>query len=106
MKTKQPIQPIYLDELKTARFKPNVVVRRLLDESTSRGYSLNELRGEVDRDETLLDDYQHLMQLIGYSVDGYADLSTHSEEVLAAADARVAFLLEQERLAVILDAQL
>jgi hypothetical protein len=75
----QPMQPIERDEEGTARFKQNAIVRFLLDEYKP---GLNAIASmPFSRD-----DYQHLMQLIGYSVSGYGDLSCAWPEIVNTAD--------------------
>jgi len=71
---KHPNQPIELAKDGYIRFKKNKIVRKMLDFCTEKGYSLNEIR--VD----FYDDYVQLMQLIGYSVPNYGDLSCVSKK--------------------------
>jgi len=79
-----PLQPIALDEHGVARFKPNKIVRALLDWSTTRGIGMNEL--------ILLgfptEDWEQLAQLLGYSVSGAGDLSYFSDEAYQEAEER------------------
>ena len=63
------------------RFKENAIVRRLLDESTKRGYSLNEIARDGICLETFSQaDWEQFYQLIGYSLGGYHELSQVSDE--------------------------
>ncbi len=77
------MRPIVLDSEGSLRFKRNVLVRRLLDESTKRGYGLNELLADDPQE-----DIDELYQLIGYSVGGYCDLA--ASDVVSNASADVA----------------
>ncbi len=78
-----PTQPVILDEDNRFRFKANPIVRKLLEVAKDNGYGLNEIaRGDWERE-----DYLQLMQLIGYSLNGYAELSCVTSEDMAVADA-------------------
>jgi hypothetical protein len=68
--TKHPIQPLSLDEHNVVRFKKNAIVDFLLEYSSARGCSLNELAAMPFSKE----DRQQLAQLIGYSLSGYGEL--------------------------------
>lgn len=88
MTTPHPMQPIVLDGRGTARFKANAIVEHLL------------LNGKIDLNGLALMDFpdedrMQLAQLIGYSVDGFADLSYADPHVVAQADAAVAKLLSE-----------
>ena len=74
-----PIQPIYRDEHGTKRFKPNAIVRYLLDEG---GIDMNRLAVQDFTD----DDRQQFAQLIGYSLGGYSELGYTSNAVFEAAN--------------------
>lgn len=83
---KHPIQPIVLDEHKTARFKANKIVRYLLDLCTDKKLTdLNQLHCLPFEQ----DDWVQFTQLIGYSVSGAGDLSYMPDDVIAIADADV-----------------
>ncbi len=72
--TRQPIQPIILDEHGVRHFKANRIIEYLL---RCNKFNMNELAMlNFDNDER-----QHFAQLIGYSVCGYTDLSYHNESV-------------------------
>lgn len=77
-----PMQPIGWDG-NVIRFKRNKIVQMLLDTGKFElnGISLMNARGMFGKG-----DYTQLMQLIGYSVSGYGELSTSPEEVVARAD--------------------
>lgn len=72
---KHPIQPVYEDEHGVCRFKPNKIVRHLLDQ------------GGIDMDDIAMGDFtredrEQFAQLIGYSHSGAGDLEYVSSEVL------------------------
>jgi hypothetical protein len=77
-----PMQPVGLDADGIARFKANAIVRFLLEKSPT---NIQELSCIPWPDG----DFTHLMQLLGYSVSGYGDLSTSPASIVAAADAVV-----------------
>lgn len=79
------MQPIVVTDDGVVRFHENRIVRWMLDELRRHGRDLNYIATAFDRDEHK-DDYQHLMQLIGYSVSGYGDLSRRDHAVAEAAD--------------------
>ncbi len=90
-----PMQPIGFDGHANEhspqgqpRFKANKIVKFLLD---SGPFDLNMLCSMPWSKE----DYTHLMQLIGYSVDGYGELSTSPDELVAKADEIAAKLREE-----------
>jgi hypothetical protein len=71
--TKHPIQQLEKDEEGKLRFKQNSIVRFLKDTSK---YNLNELAlMPFDRE-----DWEQFAQLIGYSLDGFGELSYVSQE--------------------------
>lgn len=98
MKTKDlkhPMQPIGWDDTgKVIRFKANKIVRMLLDTGK---LDLNDLAVMNAQGMFNEDDYTHLMQLIGYSVSGYGDLSTSPEELVAKADEIADELVKEEK---------
>lgn len=75
-----PMQPIEYDESGVLRFRSNAIVRYLLD----RGVDLNQLAVIGFPEE----DWRQFAQLIGYSVDGYGELSYVDDDSFAAAEAR------------------
>lgn len=90
---RHPVQPIGFSEDGTIRFKANAIVRDLLDRSRDElGHGLNEISAAGYSPE----DYTHLMQLIGYSVNGYGELSTSPPEIVQAADGEM-YRLDQLR---------
>lgn len=68
-----PTQPTYEDKQGIIRFKKNAIVNFLLEKG---GFDMNALARMDFSDE----DRRQFAQLIGYSVDGYNDL-TYAEEV-------------------------
>jgi len=75
---KHPMQPIYRDEEGTIRFKENEIVRFLLDHGN---LNMNDLA----RIKCNNNDRSQFAQLIGYSVDGFCDLSYTEKEDCEAA---------------------
>ena len=77
-----PMQPILLDEDGRARFKQNGIVRWLLDAGP---FDLNQI---VQLPGTTPEELSQFYQLIGYTTDGYAELSftINVDEVDAIAD--------------------
>lgn len=88
-----PMQPIIRDELGRVRFRGNKIVRLLLDTSK---LDLNDLARMLQKNMISQADYTHLMQLIGYSVDGYGELSTSPSELVERADRQAAALMEDK----------
>ena len=76
-----PMQPIVMDG-KVARFKVNKIVRFLYDTSANK---MNELAVMPFS----LEDRVQFAQLIGYSVDGAAELSYMPRELIVRADREV-----------------
>ncbi|GEM_PF-6762813 len=73
---RMPMQPLEFDAMGTLRFKENAIVRKMLDYSREHGYGLNEMALE----DFTPDDRMQLMQLIGYSLSGYGELSFVTDE--------------------------
>lgn len=87
-KLKNPMQPVYEDEMGRTRFKANKIVRALLDQELPSGIgplaktlSLNDLAAM----NFSVTDWLQFYQLIGYGLDCYAELGTEG-----ARDARIA----------------
>ncbi len=78
---KHPNQPIGFDDDGMIRFKANAIIRFLVD--TSPG-GLNTIARAFMHSHP--EDYTQLMQLIGYSVRGFGELSSSPEEMVDAAD--------------------
>lgn len=74
-----PMQPVYIDDNNVARFKSNCIVRYMLD------------AGKIDMNMIAAlpnipkEDREQFAQLIGYSVDGFGELSYVSDEAYAKA---------------------
>ena len=86
-----PRQPVVIDEEGRARFKANLLVRLLLDTGKLTMGDLAVLPG-IAREE-----HEQLAQLIGYTVDGAAELPYMSRELIADADAQVRNLRAQQK---------
>ena len=82
---KHPLQPIVTDENSRSRFKANALVRHLLDFGQENGCGMNEMA----RMGFSKEDWEQFAQLIGYSVDGFAELSYVSAQTIEAADTMV-----------------
>ena len=80
--SKNPMQPVNLAADGVVRFKENKIVTYLLQFAERRGIDLNQI-AIMDFDE---DDYSQLMQLIGYSVSGYGNLSCANRNHVRRAD--------------------
>lgn len=72
-KKQHPMQSIYIDKDGNARFKENKIVRYMLDRNIINMNDIASLRFSNE-------DRMQFAQLIGYSVDGYGDLSYVSDE--------------------------
>ena len=93
---KHPMQPIGWDETeKVIRFKKNKIVRFLLNEGPFDLNQLSRMNSDGMFDEG---DYTHLMQLIGYSVSGYGELSTSPEDIVKRADIIASQISKRRRL--------
>ena len=80
---KLPMQPIYVDEHGTVRFRANPMVRHLLDNG---GIDLNALSVWCGANGVTDEERAQFAQLIGYSLGGFADLSYVSDEASNEAD--------------------
>ena len=90
---KHPRQPVYIDERGTVRFRPNKIVEWA--ERTGK-IDLNDVairaaKGEFDREDQI-----QLAQLIGYSIDGAADLPYMDRETIDEAFAEYVALKDAE----------
>lgn len=95
-KSVHPVQPVVMTDTGTVRFQRNPMVRKLLDESTSRGYGMNELVAHSHDIENGRDHMQHFAQLIGYSVSGYGELSYHNRGICSRADRKAEKLIQAQ----------
>lgn len=73
---KHPIQPLSKDKHGKFRFKSNAIVEFLLIAGMKHGVDLNLISTMNFTDE----DRQQFAQLIGYSLDGYGELSYVDDE--------------------------
>ena len=90
--TNHPMQPVYIDCDGVVRFRANKIVRLLLDTGK---FDLNDLSSMLSNGVLEQADYTQLMQLIGYSVDGYGELSTSPPELVEKADRLAAELVSR-----------
>jgi hypothetical protein len=88
----QPMQPIYLDDDGTPRFKNNAMIRKLLDE---KFFSLEDVAAIWEN--VPVEDVEQFWQLLGYSISGYSDLSFVRTETIAEADAKAKALIEESK---------
>jgi len=72
---RHPIQPVICDKDRIPRFKCNKIVRFLCDTSS---FDLNKLTHM----EFPKEDWEQFAQLIGYSVEGAAELSYMSKHII------------------------
>ena len=94
---KNPEQPIGLDALGCMRFKPNTIVRWLIDEAIAgRARTLNYIvtRGSPGFST---DDLTQFWQLLGYSVSGIGELDFIDKEKVARWDATEAAYMKAQR---------
>ena len=89
-----PLQPLYIDSEGVVRFRGNKIVSLLLDTSK---FDLNDLSVMLQNGVVSKEDFTQLMQLIGYSVSGYGDLSTSPKELVEEADRQAEELLKGKR---------
>lgn len=76
---KHPRQPVYIDELGTVRFRPNKIVEWAvnMEKIDLNDVAIRAAKGEFDREDQI-----QFAQLIGYSIDGAADLSYMDRETI------------------------
>ena len=79
MKRFWPIQPILRAPDGVIRFAENRIVRKLLDVASKphrdTTYDLNDIVYDFQQGVYTIEEMEQLDQIIGYSVDGYFDLS-------------------------------
>lgn len=87
---RNPMQPFVMDG-EVVRFKANKIVSRLLEIARRAGWNLNNLADESP--DFSQDDYEQFVQLIGYSLIGFHELSGVSDETAfqATQNARIQF---------------
>ena len=88
--TEEPMQPVYLDKepgcASLARFRSNEVIEWMLEEGRDgRHFDLNRIGARFAAERHSRDRMQ-LVQLIGYSISGYSELSFVSNESAARAN--------------------
>lgn len=95
---KHPIQPLAPDERGTVRFKPNAIVRWLLDDGP---FDMN----QIAMKRFSVEDQEQFAQLIGYSLSGFSELNYVRDKTYGTAEkmsetgqtedqARIAYLEE------------
>lgn len=94
--SKHPMQPVVVASDRVIRFQENKIVKWMLDQLAGQKITLNEVAMTAITFDAQ-DDYQQLMQLIGYSVSGYGDLSMHDPKILEKADAAAARLVARRK---------
>jgi hypothetical protein len=77
-KPTHPMQPLYLDGRGTIRFHRNGIVVKLLDTGKIDLCAIAQWTHRYP--EVTQDDVEQFWQLLGYSVDGYAELSFISDD--------------------------
>ena len=88
------MQPVVVAAEGTIRFKQNQIISDMLELCQKHGLGLNEI---AMRDYEK-DDRSQLMQLIGYSVSGYGDLSCSRAKHVMRADKKAESLLAEVKL--------
>lgn len=78
-KLKHPLQPMFKDKNGTLRFKPNRIIEYLFE---TRKLDLNELSKMDFPDE----DREQIAQLLGYSLNGFGELSYVTDDTYYAAE--------------------
>lgn len=92
-----PMQPIGWDGRGVIRFKRNAIVEALLIECQNRGGTdLNRIAALVQGGSFQVEDQIQFMQLIGYSVSGFGDLSYVPMGMFAKADAEARRIIKNE----------
>lgn len=86
---KHPRQPIGVDERGTVRFKPNAVLRWLVD---NKHVNLN----AIDPDDFPPGDVKQFWQLLGYSVSAWGSLDFVDLKTARACDKAAAKLADEE----------
>lgn len=84
---KHPLQKVRKDDRGVNRFVANEAVRYLLDKGNK---NMNDIVLALQRGEFGQEDIQQFYQLIGYSIDGYAELDWTSTDSVQAIDEMVA----------------
>ena len=82
---KNPMQPVCLDRHGVVRFKPNAIVKYLLDHGS---LDLNDIGRACAENGISQSDQEQFAQLIGYSVSGFGELSYVSKKTWRKAEQR------------------
>ena len=90
---RHPMQPVVLDEEGIPRFRHNAIVCALRDHARAHGLALDDLRDRSFSDE----DWNHFVQLIGYSTSGFGELDFAFKDDVARADAEAERLTRKRR---------
>lgn len=94
--TRHPLQPLIMVGT-VLRFKENKIISDMLERTTAQGFGLNQMSTGLYKQE----DYNQLLQLIGYSFSGIyglsdSDLDTAEQaQFIDEKDARIAVLEKQ-----------
>jgi hypothetical protein len=90
------MQPVVTAADGCARFAENRIVRKLLTFAQERGYGLNEIAMDTAEGKFDPAEVEQLMQLLGYSVSGFCDLSTSTAYSKRTAWAKAQKLISEE----------
>jgi len=88
MSRQQPVQPLYWhipndlidDHGSHLRFQPNTAVRMLVDHGQNTGLNLEKIAGFVEIGAISQDDFDQLIQLMGYSYSGAREMGRFKQE--------------------------
>jgi len=92
---KHPTQPLVIDSDGVIRFKENKLILFLMDSTPH--LNLNTLSIRDQEGKFNKGDYTQLMQLIGYSVSGYGELSTSPKKIVKKADKEAAKMRKKKQ---------
>lgn len=91
---KHPRQPIGYAEDNIIRFKPNGIIRWMLEQGgQGKKFNLN----DIAMQSFSVEDRVQFWQMLGYSVSGFGDLSFVPEEEVTACDAEAAAIYEENK---------
>jgi hypothetical protein len=96
---KHPIQPSIVDGNGVRRFKPNKIVRYLLD---AGGINMNMLAA-MPFDQN---DREQFAQLIGYTLSGFSDLSYATDDTVETAEQMALGITEEQAKIAVLEEKL
>lgn len=89
------MQPVVWDGAGVLRFQENPIVRYLLDEATAKGLDLNFLHRQSKAQRWEKSDWEQFVQLIGYSISGFGELSYVTDRTYGKAEAKAESLLKR-----------